>query len=62
MNPASKKYRTPLILMLLAASTLALYYQVHSFEFVSYDDPKYVFENKNIRRRHQMGLYLISRK
>lgn len=49
MNKTSKKYRTICIYLFLAAATFALFYQVCNYDFVSYDDPKYVFDNKNIQ-------------
>jgi tetratricopeptide (TPR) repeat protein len=37
------------IYLLLLLSTLAVYSQVRSYEFVSYDDPEYVTANPNVR-------------
>jgi Flp pilus assembly protein TadD len=41
---ASKRSRT-LICLVLAAVTLGIYWHVHGFGFVNYDDPDYVTEN-----------------
>jgi protein O-mannosyl-transferase len=38
-----------LICLVLLFATAAVYYQVHSFDFVSLDDPLYVTENPNIQ-------------
>ena len=38
-----------LICLILGLITFAVFYQVHSFKFVNYDDPPYVYENLNIQ-------------
>ena len=38
-----------LICLTLTLTLFAVYYQVHSFGFVNYDDQIYVYENPNIR-------------
>ena len=38
-----------LICLVLTLTTLAVYYQVHSFGFINLDDPVYVSENPNIQ-------------
>jgi hypothetical protein len=38
-----------LICLTLAISTFAVFYQVHSFKFVNYDDSVYVYENPHIQ-------------
>lgn len=43
------RYRNILIYLVLAMSTGAVYYQVHSYDFHVYDDPQYVFENPHIQ-------------
>src|SRR5881397_2992601 len=49
----SEQRRAPATLWLSAAlfvSTLAVYWRVRSFGFVSYDDNEYVYENEFVRR------------
>jgi len=44
-------YRTPiLICVLLAMATLAVYWQVRTYDFVNYDDPIYITENPIVQR------------
>ena len=38
-----------MICLILGLITFAVFYQVHSFKFVNYDDPPYVYENLNIQ-------------
>lgn len=45
----SDRIRTILILMLLAGTTLALYWQVQYHDFINYDDPLYVADNNMVR-------------
>lgn len=37
------------VYLILALVTLAAFWQVHSFEFINYDDPGYVSQNPNVR-------------
>jgi len=46
---ASSKARSSALCLLLAATTFALYFSVTQFDFVNYDDPKYVTENPQVR-------------
>jgi tetratricopeptide (TPR) repeat protein len=43
------RYRSILISLALALVTFAVFYQVHSFEFINYDDNVYVYENPHIQ-------------
>ena len=45
-----------LVCLFLVAATLAVYWQIQSFDFVNYDDNEYVYENQNV----QEGLTLES--
>ena len=49
MNKTSSKYSVLLIYLALALATIAVYWQVHSYEFVNYDDPQYVLKNQNVK-------------
>ncbi len=49
MTKNSNKNRTFLICLTLTVVTIAVYYEVYSFEFINYDDYSYVFGNKNIQ-------------
>ena len=49
MSPNSNRNRSVLICLALAIVTIAVFYQVHSYEYVNYDDPLYVSENLNIK-------------
>ena len=40
------KYKTYFIYLALTVVTLAVFWQVRTFDFVNYDDDKYVSENK----------------
>jgi protein O-mannosyl-transferase len=48
MDRNPNKNRPLLICLLLALVILAVYYQVHNFSFINYDDPIYVSENSNL--------------
>ena len=48
MNKAFDKYRSVLICVFLAGATLAVYWRVLYSDFVNYDDPIYVTENKQV--------------
>jgi len=48
MDKTANKYLTSGICLILAVSTFAVYWQVHSYDFVSYDDNKYVTDNPNV--------------
>jgi len=49
MDKTTNKYLTFGICLVLAASTFAVYWQVHSCDFVNYDDNEYVTENPNVK-------------
>ncbi|MFA5293261.1 MAG: tetratricopeptide repeat protein [Phycisphaerae bacterium] len=49
MNNRFTKYRGILICLSLAIVTFAVFYQMHRFKFITFDDPDYVFENRNIQ-------------
>lgn len=46
MNEHRKKL---IIYIVLAVTVLAVYWQVHQFDFVNFDDHMYVTENNNIK-------------
>ena len=48
MAKLSKNSRHFWIYLILALATLAVYWQVHNFEFTNYDDDEYVNKNKHI--------------
>jgi Flp pilus assembly protein TadD len=48
MNQIPPKY-TILICVALTLTTVAVFYQVHGFTFISYDDNVYVYDNPNIQ-------------
>ncbi len=49
MNTALKKYHTTCIYLVLALCTLAVYWQVNNFEFItSFDDDIYIVDNDHI--------------
>ena len=52
----SSNRRSFLICLILGLITFAVFYQVHSFKFITYDDPYYVYKNPDI----QSGLTLES--
>ena len=45
-----------LICLILGLTTFAVFYQVHGFKFITYDDPYYVYKNPDI----QSGITLES--
>jgi tetratricopeptide (TPR) repeat protein len=49
MNKKSDKTKSLLICLILTLATFAVYFQVHSFAFVTFDDPGYVYNNPNIQ-------------
>ncbi len=49
MGRNSSKNWSFLICLTLILITFAVFYQVHSFEFINYDDPVYVYQNPNIQ-------------
>ncbi|MGD8501332.1 MAG: glycosyltransferase family 39 protein, partial [Phycisphaerales bacterium] len=49
MNGTSDKYWPHLICLALALATLAVFWQVRNFDFVKYDDPKYITENSRVQ-------------
>ena len=49
MARSSKTSRCVFVCAALSVVTFAVYYQVHSFEFVNYDDPDYLYNNPNIQ-------------
>jgi tetratricopeptide (TPR) repeat protein len=50
------KYRVVFICFCLAISTLSVYWKVHNYDFVNFDDDKYVSENRHV----QVGMTLES--
>ena len=56
MSNIPTKYRSILIPLALAVVTFVVFYQVHSFQFVNYDDPGYIYKNPNV----QAGISLAS--
>ncbi len=48
MRKIRDKYQVYFIYLALAIATRAVYWQVHSFEFVNYDDARYVSKNEHI--------------
>jgi tetratricopeptide (TPR) repeat protein len=48
-KPAQRWWPDLCVCLLLLASTLSVYSQVRSYEFVNYDDPQYVGENLQVR-------------
>jgi tetratricopeptide (TPR) repeat protein len=48
MNKIPEKYWTYFIYLALTITTLAVFWQVRSFEFTNYDDDKYVSQNNHI--------------
>jgi protein O-mannosyl-transferase len=43
------KHRAIFVCLFLVMATLAVYWQVHSFEFVNYDDDYYVYQNRHVQ-------------
>ncbi len=49
-SQAARLARSPLVLsLLLVVATLTLYYPVHRFPFINYDDRDYVYENAQVK-------------
>lgn len=48
MSKITDKYRVCFVYSALAFTTLAVFWQVSSFEFINYDDDKYVSKNEHI--------------
>jgi tetratricopeptide (TPR) repeat protein len=48
MNKTSDKYKTIFICSALALTTLGVFWQVRSFDFINYDDDKYITNNEHI--------------
>jgi len=49
-SQAARLVRSPLVLsLLLVVATLTLYYPVHRFPFINYDDRDYVYENAQVK-------------
>jgi hypothetical protein len=46
---ASSNRRYSLICLILGLITFAVFYQVHGFKFITYDDPSYVYNNPDIQ-------------
>lgn len=46
---ASSNRRSFLICLILGLTILAVFYQVHGFKFITYDDPSYVYKNLDIQ-------------
>ena len=42
------KYKTLFVISVLAIAVLGVFWRVHEFEFLNYDDNKYVTENRHI--------------
>ena len=62
MNKTPEKYWISFLYLVLTAATLAVFWRVHNFEFVNYDDDVYVSKNEHIyfrfyRQQYQMALY-----
>jgi tetratricopeptide (TPR) repeat protein len=49
MDRSSNKNKSLLICLILIVTTFAVYYQVHNFAFVNFDDPVYVYKNPDIQ-------------
>ena len=54
MNGIPTRYRSILVPLALTLTTLVVFYQVHGFAFVNYDDPDYAYDNPYI----QIGITL----
>ncbi len=48
MFTSADKFRIVFICVLLATSALLVYWQVHKFDFVAYDDNSYIYENNHV--------------
>jgi len=55
MREISEKYRTYAVCLILTVVTLAVFWQVHTFDFVNYDDDKYVSGNEHISSGFTLG-------
>ena len=50
MNKSVRKSREPLVIgVVLVIVTIAIFFQVRTFEFITYDDPSYVTENTHVQ-------------
>ena len=49
MDKLSDKYKTGLVVVLLAVATLAVYWQVQNHNFIDFDDDLYVTDNDNVQ-------------
>lgn len=49
VNQTTQKYRIAFIYLALTVATLAVFWQVRNFEFINYDDNRYITENQHIR-------------
>lgn len=49
MSGNSSKNRSLLVCLVLLLATVAVFYQVCTYDFINYDDPTYVYRNPNIR-------------
>ena len=49
MDSMPTKYRSILICLALTLATLVVFYQMHSFGFITFDDPDYIYNNLNIQ-------------
>jgi len=47
--PFLHKHRAILVCLFLVVATAAVYYPVHSYDFVNLDDGQYVYENRNVK-------------
>jgi Tfp pilus assembly protein PilF len=56
MDKPSDKYKVICVYVALALSTLAVYWHVHDYDFVNFDDPHYVSKNPKV----QSGITLDS--
>jgi tetratricopeptide (TPR) repeat protein len=43
------KHRDILVCLFLVMATFAVYWQVHNFDFVNFDDDDYIYENRHVR-------------
>ncbi len=48
MHQTAAKYKTGFVYAALTIVTLAVFWQVHNFEFVNYDDNRYITDNPSI--------------
>ena len=49
MDKTSNKHLAVLIYVALALTTLAVFWQLHNYDFINYDDPGYVSENAQVQ-------------